>query len=70
MGEERPHRVVATTSAAVPTCHTFGAVERPEAHLFTGTRGWSGEADEDWVGQAMGDAVLPAARRVSPAPTV
>lgn len=37
-------------------------------HLLTVTRGWSGEAYEDWVGQAMADAVLPAAHRTSPAP--
>jgi AcrR family transcriptional regulator len=37
-------------------------------HLLTVTRGWTGERYEDWVGQAMGDAVLPVERRVSPAP--
>jgi hypothetical protein len=39
-------------------------------HLLTVTRGWSGEAYEDWVGQAMCDAVLPVAHRGSPAPAV
>jgi AcrR family transcriptional regulator len=39
-------------------------------HLLTVTRGWSGEQYEQWVGQAMGDAVLPREYRESPAPTV
>lgn len=39
-------------------------------HLLTVTRGWSGEQYEQWVGQAMGDAVLPVERRGSPAPVV
>jgi AcrR family transcriptional regulator len=39
-------------------------------HLLTVTRGWSGEAYEDWVGEAMCDAVLPVARRGFPAPAV
>ncbi|PVZ03427.1 TetR/AcrR family transcriptional regulator [Actinomycetospora cinnamomea] len=39
-------------------------------HLLTVTRGWSGEQYEQWVGQAMCDAVLPVERREPPAPPV